>query len=235
MIADQQVLIGTFLVVLDLVGTFVFALSGATAGVRRQLDLFGVLVLAFATANAGGITRDVLIGAIPPAGLSDWRYIFISALAGLAVFTWTWTRAHPTLSSRIAEWPRVADRLGRIVLLLDAAGLALFAVSGALKALAFHLAPVASVLLGVMTGVGGGVVRDLLVNQVPTILRRTELYAVAALAGATVVVSGRALALPTPLVAVAGASLCFVLRLLAIRRRWRLPVAPLITPPSTDA
>lgn len=94
MIADQQVLIGTFLVVLDLVGTFVFALSGATAGIRRQLDLFGVLVLAFATANAGGITRDVLIGAIPPAGLSDWRYIFVSALAGLVVFTWTWTRAH---------------------------------------------------------------------------------------------------------------------------------------------
>jgi uncharacterized membrane protein YeiH len=230
-IANQQVLIGTFLVAVDLAGTFVFALSGAAAGVRHQLDLFGVLVVAFAAANAGGITRDLLIGAVPPPGISDWRYIAVSVLAGLAAFAWAWTRAHDSLAARLAAWPRIAERLASAVLLLDAAGLALFAVSGALKALAFHLAPVASVLLGAMTGVGGGVLRDLLVSQVPAVLRRGQLYAVAAIAGATVVVCGRALQLPTPVVAVIGATLCFVLRLLAIRRDWRVPTVPLGGPP----
>lgn len=226
MTADQQVLIGTFLVVFDLLGTFVFALSGAASGIRHRLDLFGVLVLAFAAANAGGITRDLLIGAVPPPGISDWRYIAVSALAGIGAFVWSWSRAHSTLSVRIAEWPRIADRLAQVVLLLDAAGLGLFAVSGTLKALAFHLTPIAAILLGVMTGVGGGVLRDLLVAEVPAILR-AELYAVAALAGTVVVVAGRALALPTPPVAVVGALLCIVLRVLAIRRGWRLPVAPI--------
>ena len=78
----------TLLLVLDLVGTFVFALSGAMAGVKRRLDLFGVLVLSFAAANAGGITRDVLIGAVPPAALSDWRYLAVSLLAGVLTFYW---------------------------------------------------------------------------------------------------------------------------------------------------
>lgn len=227
MLHNQQILIGTFLLALDLLGTFVFALSGAGAGIKHRLDLFGVLVIAFAAANAGGITRDLLVGAVPPAGISDWRYIGVSALAGLAAFSWSWSRAPSALSTRIADWPRVADRLARLVLLLDAAGLALFAVTGSLKALAFHLSPVPAVLLGVMTGVGGGVVRDLLVTDVPMILRRGELYAVTALAGATVVVGGRAMQLPTPIVAIAGATLCFVLRVIAIRRGWRLPVAPL--------
>jgi uncharacterized membrane protein YeiH len=229
-IANQQILISTFLVAVDLLGTFVFAVSGAAAGIRHRLDLFGVLVVAFAAANAGGITRDLLIGAVPPPGISDWRYIAVSAFAGLAAFAWAWTRAHDSLAARVADWPRIADRLAGAVLLLDAAGLALFAVSGALKALAFHLAPVASVLLGVMTGVGGGVLRDLLVSQVPAVLQRGQLYAVAAIAGATVVVCGRALQLRTPLVAVIGATLCFVLRLLAIRRGWRVPTLPLGPP-----
>ena len=225
MTPNQQILIGTFLVAFDLLGTFVFALSGAVSGIKHRLDLFGVLVLAFAAANAGGITRDLLIGAIPPAGISDWRYIAVSALSGVAAFTWAWTRAHATLASRLADWPRIADRLAQLVLLLDAAGLALFAVTGALKALAYHLGPVPAVLLGVMTGVGGGVLRDLLVAEVPTVLRPELLYAIAALAGALVVVAGRALQLPTPVVAIIGATLCFVLRVLAIRRGWRLPIA----------
>jgi uncharacterized membrane protein YeiH len=232
-LADQRILISGFLVALDLLGTFVFALSGAASGVRHRLDVFGVLVVAFAASSAGGITRDLLIGAVPPPGISDWRYIGVSALAGLATLVWTWTRAHSTLAARIADWPRVADRLARLVLVLDAAGLALFAVSGALKALAFHLAPVAAVLLGVMTGVGGGVLRDLLVAEVPIVLR-TDLYAVAALAGAVVVVGGRALELPMPVVAIAGALFCFVLRLVAIQRRWRLPVAPVSAGSSLD-
>jgi uncharacterized membrane protein YeiH len=223
-LTHERILIGTFLVVLDLLGTFVFALSGAAAGVRRQLDLFGVLVVAFAAANAGGITRDLLIGAIPPAGISDWRYITVSALAGLLAFAWTWFRAPSTFAARIAAWPRIVDRLTHFGLVLDAAGLSLFAVSGALKALAYHLAPVAAILLGVMTGVGGGALRDLLVTEVPTVLR-AELYAVAALAGAVVVVVGRQLGVATPIVGVTGALLCFTLRILAIRRGWRLPIA----------
>jgi uncharacterized membrane protein YeiH len=198
----------TLVLGLDLVGTFVFALSGAMAGVRHRLDVFGVLVLAFAAGNAGGITRDLLIGAVPPAAIADWRYLVISLLAGVATF-WRYGTVR---------------RLQNAVLLFDALGLAVFAVSGALKALAFGLNPVAAVLLGTLTGIGGGMLRDILVAQVPTVLR-AELYAVAALAGATVVVVGRLLGLPSAPLAVGGAALCFALRLLALRRGWALPIA----------
>jgi uncharacterized membrane protein YeiH len=198
----------TLVLALDLFGTFVFALSGAMAGVRHRLDLFGVLVLSFAAATAGGITRDLLIGAVPPASIADWRYIVVPVLAGLVTF---W--GHP----KIQRWQSP-------VLVFDAAGLALFAVAGALKALAYQLNPVAAMLLGVVTAIGGGVVRDLLVAEVPTVLH-AELYAVAALAGAVVVVGGQLLQLPSTPLAVIGAVLCFGLRLLAIRRGWGLPVA----------
>jgi uncharacterized membrane protein YeiH len=201
-------LVATFLLVLDLCGTFVFALSGAMAAVKHRFDLFGVLVLAFAAATAGGIIRDVLLGVEPPPAIQDWRYIGVSLLAGLITF----------------RWAPIIDRLRSSVLVLDAAGLGLFAVSGALKALAFQLDPVAAVLLGIVTGVGGGIARDVLVSEVPEIMR-SELYASAALAGATVVVAGRLLHFPTWSVALTGAALCFGLRYLAIRRGWRLPVA----------
>ncbi len=203
-------LVVTFLMVIDLCGTFVFALSGAMSGVKHRLDLFGVLVLSFAAGTAGGLIRDVLLGAVPPPAIRDWRYIGVTLLAGFVTFRW---------------WP-IIDRLRSSVLLLDAAGLGLFAVSGALKALAFQLNPVAAVVLGIITGVGGGVARDVLVSEVPEIMR-SELYAAAALAGAAVVVVGRLLQLPTPAMAVAGAVLCFALRFLAIRRGWRLPIAPI--------
>lgn len=194
--------------ILDLFGTFVFALSGATAGVRRRLDLFGVLVLSFVAANSGGIARDVLIGAVPPAAISDWRYLGVSVLAGLITF---W-RA-PTI-----------ERLRNPVRLFDAAGLALFAVVGANKALAHGLDPVMASLLGMLSGIGGGIVRDVLLNEVPLVLR-ADLYAVAALAGAAIVVIGDRLGLPTTGVMCAGALFCFGLRLLAIRNGWGLPVA----------
>jgi uncharacterized membrane protein YeiH len=198
----------TLVLALDLFGTFVFALSGAMAGVRHRLDLFGVLVLSFAAATAGGITRDLLIGAVPPASIADWRYIVVPLLAGLATFWW-----HPT----VRRWQSP-------VLVFDAAGLGLFAVAGALKALAYQLNPLAAVLLGVVTAIGGGVVRDVLVAEVPTVLH-AELYAVAALAGAAVAVGGQLLRLPSTPLAIVGAVLCFGLRLLAIRRGWGLPVA----------
>src|SRR5690242_29613 len=199
----------TLVLVLDLIGTFVFALSGATAGVERRLDLFGVLVLSFAAANTGGISRDVLIGAVPPAAITDWRYLAVSLLAGLLTFFWF---------SGI-------NRLRSPVLVFDGAGLAVFTVSGAQKALAFGLAPVMAALLGMLTGIGGGMARDVLLAEVPAVLR-SEIYAVAALAGAAVVVIGETLRLPPVATTVAGAVLCFGLRLIAIRRGWHLPVAP---------
>src|SRR5688500_1501365 len=200
--------VSTVVLVLDLCGTFVFALSGAMAGIKHKLDLFGVLVLSFAAANVGGITRDLLIGAVPPPGIADWRYIAVPVLAGLATFRWGW----------------VIDRLRSSVQIFDAGGLALFAVAGTLKALAFQLDPVPAVLLGMLTGIGGGMVRDVLVAEVPAVLRG-DVYAVAALAGATVVVVGRLLQVPSAPIAIVGAVVCFGLRFMAIKRGWQLPVA----------
>ena len=191
---------------LDLTGTFVFALSGAMTAVKHRLDLFGILVLSLAAATFGGIGRDLLIGSVPPAALADWRYIAVSLLAGVMVFF----ASSPT------------GRVPTLVLALDGAGLALFAVSGALKALTFGLAPVAAIMLGVLTGVGGGIARDILVVEIPIVLR-AELYAVAALAGASLVVIGDGLRLPPIPVAAAGMALCFGLRLMAIRHGWHLP------------
>jgi len=198
----------SLLLVLDLIGTFVFAISGATAGVARRLDLFGILVLSFVAGNFGGITRDVLIGSVPPAGITDWRYVAVSGLAGVITFYW---------------YPAV-DRLRSPVLMFDAAGLALFAVAGAHKALSFGLNPVMAALLGMLTGIGGGMMRDVLLADVPTVLR-ADLYAVAALAGAGVVVIGYLLQIPPVATTIAGALLCFGLRLMAIRHGWRLPVS----------
>lgn len=198
----------TLLYALDLAGTFVFALSGAAAGVKNRLDLFGVLVLSFAAANTGGITRDVLIGVVPPGALSDWHYLGVSVLAGLATFF----------------FPTRIVRQRSAVMLFDAAGLALFAVTGAGKALSHGLNPVMATLLGMLTGIGGGIARDILLAQVPSVLR-ADLYAVAALAGATVVVTAAVLQLPATPAAIAGAGLCFGLRVLAIKHGWRLPVA----------
>jgi uncharacterized membrane protein YeiH len=200
--------VSTVVLVLDLFGIFVFALSGAMSGIKHRLDLFGILVLSFAAANVGGIMRDLLIGAVPPPGIADWRYVAVSVLAGLATF----------------HWGRIIDRLRNSVQIFDAGGLALFAVSGALKALAFNIHPVPAVLLGMLTGIGGGMVRDLLVAEVPAVLRG-DVYALAALAGAAVVVGGRMLLVPSATIAIAGAIVCFTIRFVAIRRGWQLPYA----------
>jgi uncharacterized membrane protein YeiH len=198
----------SLVLVLDLVGTFVFALAGATAGVRRQLDIFGVAVLSFVAACFGGIARDILIGAVPPAAVSDWRYLATALLAGLVTF----------------RWHAVIERLQHPVRLFDAAGLALFAVAGAHKALAYGLHPVMAALLGMLTGIGGGLLRDVLLARVPIVLR-SDLYAVAALAGAAVVVIGSQFGLAPVATAIAGALLCFGLRMIAIHRGWHLPRA----------
>jgi uncharacterized membrane protein YeiH len=208
MVVNEQIVVSTLLRAFDLGGTFVFALSGATAGVKNRLDLFGVLVLSFAAGNSGGIARDVMIGAVPPAAIVNWQYVGVSILAGLITFYWF----------------HAIDRLSSPVLVFDAAGLGLFAVAGATKALAFHAGPVAATLLGMLTGIGGGMVRDILVREIPSVLR-TELYAVAALIGASVVVAGQMLRLPPSVSSIAGAVLCFGLRFLAMRYRWQLPIA----------
>ncbi len=199
----------TLVLALDLCGTFAFALSGAMVAIRRQLDVYGILVLSFVAACFGGIVRDLLIGAVPPAALMDWRYLAVSLTAGLIAFFWC---------SRI-------EKARNAVRLLDAAGLAFFCVAGAEKALAFGLDPLMAALLGMLTGVGGGIVRDVLVAEIPTVLR-ADFYAVAALVGAGIVVSGDLIGLPTVLMAIVGAVACFAIRVIAIRRGWRLPVAP---------
>ena len=192
-------LLRDLLLVLDLAGTFVFALSGAMLAVRRRLDFFGVLALSFVAGSAGGIMRDLLIGAVPPASIADWRYFAVAMAAGLIVFF-----CYSPIS-----------RLHRAILIFDAAGLALFAVAGAEKAVAFGLNPVMAALLGMLTGIGGGIVRDLLVARTPAVLQ-SDLYAV---------VGGHLLRWPVVPTAIAAAALCFAIRLVAIRRGWNLPVA----------
>jgi uncharacterized membrane protein YeiH len=198
----------TLVLILDLVGTFVFALSGATLGVRRRLDLFGVLVLSFIAATAGGITRDLLIGATPPAAITDWRYPVTSLAAGIVTFFWA----------------PLIEKLHHPVRLFDAMGLALFAVAGTQKALEYGIPPAMAAGMGMLTGIGGGIARDLLLAQVPLVLR-AELYAVAALAGALVVALGHWLSLPPLPCALVGAGLCFGLRMMAVTYGWHLPIA----------
>jgi uncharacterized membrane protein YeiH len=198
----------TFHLALDLAGTFVFALSGGIAGVKYRLDIFGVLVLSFVAGNTGGIIRDVLIGATPPLAVSDWRYLATSLFAGMVTFF-----RHGFI-----------NRMHSPVQVFDAMGLALFAVTGADRALVFHLGPVAAAILGMLTGIGGGMARDVLTAKIPTVLC-AELYAIAALAGAVVVVVGHELQWPSTVATLTGGMLCFVLRFLAIRRGWRLPRA----------
>lgn len=202
---------------MDLAATFVFAISGATQGVRKRFDLFGVLVLAWVAAVAGGMARDLMIGAVPPAAIANWRYLAVTVAAGLLGFF---------ASDLIA-------RLRTPVLLFDAAGLCLFAVTGTQKALAYGLSPLMAAMLGMVTCIGGGVARDLLTRQIPTVLR-SELYAVAALAGAGTVALGFWLGLPRHPIALTGAALCLFLRLMSIYRGWRLPVAATRHKSSTD-
>ena len=197
----------TTLVVLDLTGLFVFAVSGALVAVRKNLDLFAALVLGGITGLGGGFIRDVLIGATPPAALADWRYLLVPVAAGLLTFGF-----HPTIG-----------RLERVVTLFDAFGLALFCVTGALKAVDYGLGPLPAALMGMLTGIGGGIMRDLLAARVPVIFEGV-LYATPALAGAAVAVVLDRADVPLPAVAAAGFSVCLGWRLLALVRGWQAPM-----------
>jgi uncharacterized membrane protein YeiH len=183
---------------LNLVGTFVFGLSGGLAAVRARLDVFGVMVLAAVVGLAGGVVRDLLIG-VPPATFRDWRYLAaVGAAAVVCIFAST-----------------AVERVERGVLFFDAIGLAVFCVTGASKALTFHLGPVQAVLLGAITGIGGGMLRDVLLGGVPTVLRR-ELYATPALVGAAVVAVAHVAGSSSGLFTVIGAVACFALRLVGM-------------------
>ncbi|HET9102282.1 MAG TPA: trimeric intracellular cation channel family protein [Solirubrobacteraceae bacterium] len=197
----------TLLLVLNLIGTFVFGLSGGMAGVRARLDVFGAIVLGVVVGIAGGTIRDLLIG-IPPQTFRDWRYLAVAAGAGLLT-----SFAHPAI-----------NRLQRPIDVLDAAGLALFCVTGAATALAHRLGVVDCIILGAVTGIGGGILRDVLVRQVPAVLQG-GLYAIPALVGAAIVVvayhaGDHSLTFP-----IVGAVTCFLLRLAGFRYGLGLPLA----------
>jgi uncharacterized membrane protein YeiH len=192
---------------IDLAATLVFALEGGLAAVDADIDVLGVLVVAFATALAGGIIRDLLIGAVPPASIEHPRYALTAFTAGLAVIV---------LYTTIEQVPE------GVLTTLDAAGLALFAVAGAEKALLWGINPLSAVLLGGVTAVGGGSVRDILLNDVPAVLR-TQVYALAALLGAAVLVIGLRRGLPRGPMMLAGAAVCFLVRMLSVWLDWNLP------------
>lgn len=195
------------LLVVDLMGVAVFAIEGAMAGISAELDLLGLLVVAFATALGGGMIRDVLIGAIPPNSVRDWRYPATAFVGGGAVFFfYQFFQSVPL----------------RMMITLDAAGLALCAIAGAGKAVEFGINPLLSVLMGAVTGVGGGTIRDVLLNRVPGVLR-SDVYAAAALAGAMVVVAGLRTRMPRWSVMTLGAAVCFTLRMVAVTKGWNLP------------
>ena len=195
------------LLVVDLAGVLVFAVEGAMAGIRAELDLLGLMVVAFATALGGGMIRDLLIGAVPPNSVRDWRYPAMAFAGGGAVFFF------------YQFFQRVPAEL---MITLDAAGLALCAIAGAGKAIEFGINPLLAVLMGAVTGVGGGTIRDVLLTRVPGVLR-ADVYAAAALAGAAVVVIGLRVKLPRWLVMTLGAVTCFSLRMVAVARHWNLP------------
>jgi uncharacterized membrane protein YeiH len=197
------------ILVLNLAGTFVFGLSGGLAAVRAKLDLFGVVVLAAVVGLAGGITRDLLIGT-PPATFRDWRYLAAAAAAGVVCFF----------------AGRALERAERSVMIFDALGLGLFAVTGATKALSFGLGPVQAIILGTITGVGGGMLRDVLLRQVPTVLRE-GLYAIPALLGATVLVVAQEAGSTNAAFPVLGVLVCVVVRLFGLRYGVEVPTSPI--------
>ena len=199
---------GYSLLVADLIGVAVFAASGASAAIAKRFDLFGVAFVGFVAALGGGILRDLVIDAVPPLAFADWRYAITATIASMAVF---WL--HPQFS-----------RLRRTVLVLDAAGLGLFTVTGTLKALNAGVPPVGACLIGMLTGIGGGLARDLLTGDIPVVLQR-DIYAVVALGGAVAVVILERAGAANPVLLAVAAVLMTAVRLIALRRRWSAPVA----------
>lgn len=198
---------GKVLLVADLAGTFLFGIEGADAAIRGQLDLLGLMVLAFSTALAGGVVRDLLIGAVPPESIKNWRYAATAfSAAMLTFFFYRMVEAFPA----------------RLLMVLDAGGLAMFAVAGTEKARDHKIHPFMAALLGTITGVGGGTIRDIFLAHVPRVLQ-SDIYATAALAGAVVLIVARKIGASPAVAAFAGGGACFVLRVVAATLNWNLP------------
>jgi uncharacterized membrane protein YeiH len=198
---------GKALLVADLAGTFLFGIEGAVAAIRGNLDLLGMMVLAFSTALAGGVVRDLLIGAVPPESIKNWRYAATAFTAAmLTFFFYRMVQAFPAT----------------LLMVLDAGGLALFAVAGTEKALEYKAHPFMAALLGTITGVGGGTIRDIFLAHVPRVLQ-SDIYATAALAGAVVLIVARKSGASPVAAAFAGGACCFVLRVVAAALHWNLP------------
>jgi uncharacterized membrane protein YeiH len=192
------------LITLDLLGVFVFALSGALEGARHRLDFFGVVVIGTISSIGGGLIRDVVIGATPPAAIQDWRYLLA-----------------PFVAAAIAAYRgHRVGRLQRPIEVIDALGLGVFAVAGARKALDYGLSPLASLGVGVLSAVGGGLLRDVLLREVPHVLRPSEPYGLAALCGAMMVAGAELVHAPQSPAAVAGVLIVFAIRVVGGRRQW---------------
>ncbi len=191
--------------VAEVVGVTVFALSGGLVAARRGMDLFGAVVLALVAGLGGGTIRDVLLGATPPDNLSNVPAVVCAVVAGGVAF----------------YWDLGVDRFRRAVLVLDAGGLGLFTVNGAVTALTMGAPPLAAVTLGLLTGIGGGVLRDLLSGQVPVVLQ-DDIYALPSLLGSVAVVVLWQLDVLSVGAGVAVAVAVFAARLLGRRRRWHL-------------
>ena len=210
----------TWLLVLDLVGTFAFALNGALTALRAaRLDIVGVITLGMITALGGGTIRDILLDSLPPSTFLDWRYLAVAAGGGLSAFV----------------FGRHLERLNTPITVLDAAGLSLFAVTGASKAIELGFGPAQAVIVGGVTAVGGGTLRDVLIRRIPFVLT-SELYAVPALIGATALVVLVLLGTAVTVAAIAGAALCFAVRMIGVRFGLNAPypLAPPAPAPHDD-
>jgi len=204
-------------VALEIIGVFAFALSGGLVALRARLDLFGVLVLAWVTGLGGGIIRDLLLGSTPPVGISDWRLIATGLAAGLVVFA-----LHGRIKTIAQRRPRSVSAITSLVKVLDAVGLSVFAVAGSLKAIQLDSPWLAAIVVGGVTAIGGGMIRDVLAGQVPEVLQR-ELYAVPAVAGAALVVALDAAGWLNPVTLWLCVLLIFLTRMIAVALDLNMP------------
>ncbi len=211
-------------ILFDLLGVFSAAASGALTGIRKGLDLVGIVVLGAATGLGGGAVRDVLIGAHPPAFLADWRYLSTATLGALGVIAAQYRPARFG-TSPAGSALRERMRLTTAYLIVDSLTLGFFAVAGTGKALRYGLAPVPAALMGVLTAVGGGVIRDMLIAEVPTVLRR-EFYAIPAAIGSLIVAAAERYSTAVAPLAFAAAGVTAALRLVAVRREWHAQLPP---------
>ncbi|UFS72827.1 trimeric intracellular cation channel family protein [Geomonas sp. RF6] len=191
---------------LDLLGTAAFAASGALAGVRRGMDIFGVIVLGVVTATGGGVMRDLLLNDTPPFCFKNELYLYLAVVASVIVFL----------------TPRRFERMRKAMLILDALGLGTFLVIGTSKALSFHLGFMGSVIMGVMTGTFGGMMRDVLSNEIPLILKH-EIYASACAVGGALFYALHQYGVPEGINLTASALLVITIRCVAIIKGWQLP------------